>query len=223
MGTLTLTTMRSLIRAALNESSTTSITNTELNAAINDGYKDVCAKTGCYEKLITIPNIASGVRLVPLTYAAVSNYVMRVNYVEYYKTTSDTPYGYGLPQVYPQTFGHMPIDTYVPQFWFQWGNYLSIETVPDVATYDIYVYAACYPSTVLSGDSDLPSCAPAEFHEAIWFFATAFIAMKLKRWADCAVFYNKYIDSIQPRKYEYVMKFPEGRVYHDLPANVSYS
>ncbi len=220
MATLNLGIIRSLVRGALNETTTTTLTNTELNAIINDGYKEVCAKTGCYEVRINVQNITSGVKLVPLSYAAVSNYVMRVNYVEYYRTTSDSPYGYGLPQVYPQTIGHMPIDTYVPQFWFQWGNFLVVETNPDAGTYDLFVYASCYPSTVLSADADVPSCAPPELHESIYFYATAFAAIKLKRWADVAVFYNRYIDTIQPRKYEYVMKFPENRVWHDIPNRV---
>lgn len=220
MATLNLSTIRSLVRSALNESSTTTLTDTELTSIINDGYKEVCSKTMCYEVRINIPNITSGVRLVPLSYASTSNHVMRVNYVEYYRTTSDIPYGYGLPQVYPQSLGHMPIDTSVPQFWFQWGDFLVIEMTPDAGTYDLFVYASCYPTTVLSADADIPSCAPPEFHESIYLYATAFSAVKLKRWSDVAVFYNRYVDAIQPRKYEYVMKYPENRMWHDIPEKV---
>ena len=219
MGTLDFTTINTLVRAALNETSTTVITDTEIGRIVNDGYKEVCAKTLCYEKLITIDNITSAVRLIPLHDYYTSSHTMRVVYVEYYRTTSDSPYGYGLPQVFPQTLGHMPIDTYVPQYWFQWGDFLVVETTPDVGTYDLYVYCSCYPTAVLTG-TDLPSCVPHELHESIFLFATAFSALKLKRWADAAVFYNKYIASIQPRKFEYVVKFPENRRFHDLPANV---
>lgn len=212
MATLTLTLMRTLIRGTLNESSTSILSDTELNSLINDGYKDVCVKALCYESKLTKSNITASVPFVSLK----SDNVIKVNYVEYDLGSS----GLGMISAYPQTLGHVTINGYTPQYWFQWGDILVIEPLPDVATYDLYVYASCYPSAVLSGDSDTASCVPAEFHECILMFATSFACLKLKRWGDAAMFYNKYIESVQSKKAEYVSKYTEVRQLHDIPANV---
>jgi hypothetical protein len=123
--------------------------------------------------------------------------------------------------VLPQTVGHIPIDTNVPQYWFQWGDYLYVEPLPDVATYDLYVYASCCPAAVLSNDSDTPTNLPVEFHECVYTFALAFAAFKLKRWGDAANAYNRYIIDIQRKRNEYITKYPDGRFAHELPDNVT--
>ena len=212
MATLTLSTIRNLVRSDLNERSTTSLTNTELNAIINDGYKDVAAKALCYENKLTKSNIPVSVRMIPLA----SDNVIKVNYVEYDLGTSCL----GLMEILPTALGHVPIDGYTPQFWFQWGDYLVIEPLPDAGTYDLFVYASCYPSAVMSSDSATPSDLPIEFHEDVYFFAKAFANLKLKRWADFAVAYNAYITDIQIKKAKYITKYPDTRALHTLPQNV---
>ena len=216
MATLTLSTIRSLIRSELNESTTTALTDTELNSIINDGYKDVSAKGLCYENKIAFNNIAAQ-KIVPLVFA--TNHILRVNYVEYKSGT--TQGGWGMMRVVPQTIGHMKIDGSTPQYWYQWGDYLYVEPVPDVATYDLEVYASCYPAAVLSGDSDTPTNLPSEFHESVYLFAVAFAAFKLKRWGDAANAYNRYIIDIQRKRNEYVTKYPDGRFAHELPDHVT--
>lgn len=209
MSTLTLSTIRSLVRSNLNEASTTMITDAELNAIINDGYVDTSFKGLCYETKITKDNIAAE-KIISLR----GSYVIKVNYVEY--KLGSTEGGRGLLQVLPQVVGYVPVSGSAPQYWFQWGDYLVIEPVPDVATYDLAVYAACYPSTVLSADGDLP-LLPPEFHECILEYAMAFSAIKLRRWADFAALYNRYITSVQMRRQEFIKKSPDPRATHDLP------
>jgi hypothetical protein len=89
-----------------------------------------------------------------------------------------------------------------------------------VATYDLNVYAACYPAAVLSADGDLPSSVPVEFHECISLYALSFACLKLRRWGEAAANYNRYITSVQSKRYEYIFKKPEESGYHDLPASV---
>src|SRR4030042_1648486 len=103
MGTLTLATMRNLIRSDLNETSTTMLSNTELNSLLNDGYKDTAAKGLCYENKIAFSNIAAEkiVDLVPAT-----NRIIRVNYVEYKSGTTEG--GWGMLGILPQAEGHIP-------------------------------------------------------------------------------------------------------------------
>lgn len=217
MGTLSLLTIRNLVRSELNESSTTVLSDTELNSIVNDGYKDTAVKGLCYENKISFDNIATGQKVVDLAFA--TNRIVRVNYVEY--KSGATQGGLGMLCALPQSFGHSKIDTYSPQYWFQWKDSLVIEPLPDAATYDLAVYASCLPAAVLSSDGDLPSSLPAEFHECVFFFALAFTALKLRRWGDAANAYNRYIAELQRKRGEYVMKYPDGRLALELPDTVT--
>jgi len=114
MGTLTLATIRNLTRSDLNETGTTMLTDTELNSAANDGYKDTAVKGLCYENKLTFDNIAVE-KIVSLR----GNDVIRVNYVEY--KTGATQGGKGLLGILPQAVGHNPINANTPHQWFQWG------------------------------------------------------------------------------------------------------
>ncbi len=216
MGTLTVSKVISMVRTDLNESSTTLLSDAEITIIINDGAKDICAKALCYENKITKDNIAAE-KIVSL----VGNNVIRVNYVEY--KSGATTGGQGMICALPQTYGHTPINTNVPQYWYQWGQYIVLDPVPDAATYDLEIYAACYPSTVLVATSaDIPaSNLPAEFHEDIYYFTLAFSALKLRRWADAANAYNKYIMDIQRKRQEYIMKYVDGRLSQQMPDNVT--
>jgi hypothetical protein len=213
LSTLTLSTIRSLVRSYLNVSSTTIISNDELDRIINDGYKDVAAKGLCYESRIEKNNIA-----VEKIISLKGNGVIRVNYVEY--KSGATEGGKGVLCNRPQTFGYTPLNANAPQGWFQWGDYLVIDPIPDVATYDLAIYAACYPAAVLSADDDTPSSLSVEFHESIYQYAVAFTALKLKRWAEATTEHNKYIVDIQQKRDEYISKEPELRSARDIPAKV---
>ena len=216
MGTLTVAKIIDNIRSALNETSTTMLSDAELTILINDGYKDVCSKVLAYEKKITKDNISTSEKIVSLA----GENVVRVNYVEY--KTGTTEGGKGLICVVPQAVGHIPISTNAPQYWFQWDN-LVIEPLPDAATYDLAIYASCYPSAVLVATSaDLPaSDLPAELHEDVYLFALAFAALKLRRWGDAALNYNKYIMDIQSKRVQYIMKQVDLRMSHELPESVT--
>lgn len=217
MGTLTITNIINNVRSALNETSTTMLSDAELTILINDGYKDICAKALSYEKKITKDNISTSQKIVPL----VGENVARINYVEYKSGTTEG--GKGMMCVLPQAVGHIPINTNAPQYWYQWGEYLVLEPLPDAATYDLSVYASCYPSAVLVATSaDLPaSDLPVEFHEDVYYFTLAFAALKLKRWADAATAYNRYIADIQIKRMQYITKQVDIRMTHELPESVT--
>lgn len=217
MGTLTVTNIINNVRSALNETATTMLSNAELTILINDGYKDICAKALAYEKKITKDNISASQKVISL----VGENIARINYVEYKSGTTEG--GKGMICVLPQAVGHIPISTNAPQFWFQWGEYLVLEPLPDAATYDLAVYATCYPSAVLVATSaDLPaSDLPAEFHEDVYYFTLAFASLKLKRWADAATAYNRYIVDIQTKRVQYIMKQADIRMTHELPESVT--
>ena len=214
MATMTLGTIRNLTRSDLNETTTTMLSDTELNSIANDGYKDTAVKGLCYENKITKDNIAASEKVISL----ISSNVVRVNYVEYKSGTTEG--GKGLLCALPQMVGYVTINANVPQYWFQWGPYLIIEPLPDAGTYDLAVYASCYPAAVMSADGDTPANLPIEFHECVYYFTLAFAALKLKRWADAANAYNKYTTSVQQKRSEYIMKYPDGRLSHEIPESV---
>jgi len=217
MATLTLSTIRSLIRDELSESSTVVLSDAELNILANDGYKDVAVKSLCYENKISFDNIATTQKIVPLVFS--TNHIIRVNYVEYKSGT--TQGGWGMLGVLPQTIGHSKIDGNAPQYWFQWGDYLIVEPITDAATYDLAVYASCYPAAAMSNDTDTPTNLPAEFHECVYMFALAFAALKLKRWGFASHAYSRYIADVQRKRMEYIAKYPDGRFDHELPEIVT--
>lgn len=217
MGTLTLVTIRNLVRSELNETGTTLLGSTELDAIINDGQKDTAIKGLCYENKIAFDNIAASQKIVPLLFA--TNRIIRVNYVEY--KSGATEGGIGLLGVLPQAIGWNSIDGNTPKHWFQWGDCLVVEPLPDVGTYDLAVYATCCPAAAMSADDSLPASLPVEFHECVYLFALAYAALKLKRWGDAANAYNRYIAEVQRKRYEYIMKYPDSKATRELPDNVT--
>jgi hypothetical protein len=210
MATLTLSIIRSLVRSGLNEANNAAITDTELNAIANDGYVNTAVKGLCYEQKITVSNIPASVDLIPLY----GYNVVKVNYMEY------SGEGLGMICINPQNIGHITIDGQNPQFWFQWGNFVKIEPLPDVATYSLNLYVSCYPTTAMTSDTDTPSLIPVEFHECVYLYTLAFACFKLKRWQDAITNYNRYAEIVQKRRGEYVSKFPETRANLDLPKTV---
>jgi hypothetical protein len=213
MNTLTLATIRNLIRSDLNEATTTMLSDTELNSIINDGYKDTAVKGLCYENKIAKTNINVSEKVISLLDQ--NPKVIRVNYVEYKSGT--TQGGKGLMCIQPQAIGHIPISGNAPQYWFQWGDMLVIEPLPDVGTYDLAIYASCIPTPVLSADSDVCSDLPSEFHECVYYFALAIAAVKLKRWSMVATYYNKYIVDVQTKREQYAINRIDSRSSHTLP------
>jgi hypothetical protein len=146
--------------------------DTELTNLINDGYKEVAVKSLAYEKKITKTNIQIARRI-----SVIGDNVLKVHYLEYNFSTGC----YGMQQIFPERIGHIPIDGYSPQYYFKWWNCITIEPLPDVATYDLYIYASCIPDVVLT-DSDYLTYLPEEFHECVLMFVLTYSCYKLKRY-----------------------------------------
>lgn len=212
MATLTFASIRTLIRDEMNEQSTVRLTDTELGRIVNDAYKDVCVKALAYEKKITKTNISSAERIISL----VGENVIRVTYVEYDIGTGCI----GMVNALPNTVGYSSINDYTPQYWFQFGEYLIVEPIPDAGTYDLYVYASCYPASELSADADLPSNLPSEFHECIYDYGMAMSNIKFSRWGSMTAGYNYYHQMISAKQAEYIRKTPDVRKFRTIPDQV---
>lgn len=124
-----------------------------------------------------------------------------------------------LMRIMPDACGHIPIKDYTPQYWFQWGNYVVIEPVPNDA-YQIGNFIADYPHTALTLTSQTPSELPHEFHSCIVDFACYTLSMKLKKWKKAEIFYGRYLNNLENSQREYIRRKAESKEVHRLPDKV---
>lgn len=193
--------IKALILQEFNEPSSGCLSDTELFAAINDGYKDVASKTGCIENILSLSTITN---------------VHRIKYTG--NCVTDIQYS-TLGVISSDTIGHNPLDGTTPQKWFQWGNEVIIDPVPD-AVYSLSVFVDGLPSAQISADSSALADLPLEFRICVFYFACYVLAMKLKRWSLVGTFYNRYIQSLQQGKAEYLKNSPDKKAEQDVPSTV---
>lgn len=215
MATLTLLTIRNMIRNKFNDQSVAVLSDAFLNLLINDGYKDVSIKGVAYESRISKSNITTSSNIVSL----VGSNVIRPNFVTYSTGSGEI----GLVKILPHALGHIPTQGNYPQFWFPWGECIVIDPAPDVATYDLFVYSAVFPSAVLTSDTATFTNLPPEFHECVYEYAAAMCNLKLRLWANFISDYNDYISEVQRRKAEYIIKNPDLMVMRNIPDTVEVS
>jgi hypothetical protein len=231
----TLQTIEDIIRSELNETSTIRLSDAEVYAAINDATKDIAAIGLCCEHDDLITTI-SGCNVIKFS-------GIKVNYIEIispfpgiiwtdtasvvWTDTADVVWtdrtgGDSINQallcIPPSTVGHIPITQLYPEYWYQWGNYIILHRIPN-SEYVLKLHIADYPNAALSAVTDI-SDLPVEFHSCIIDFALYTLCIKLRRWTNCAIHYNNYINNIQRTKAEYVKKIPDKRWNMKLPDTV---
>jgi hypothetical protein len=216
-------TMDSIIRQELNERAMERITPNQVLDSINDGYKEVSSRAFCVEHEDLVSTV-SGERLVKFS----GNRVNKITYQQ------------ALVKVTPESFGVVPLKGDAPQFWFQWGQYVVLDPVPDKA-YQLKLYVSDYPLEGMERDliiftdtsaqvfldtgrewqredmNDYPSDMPAEFHECIADFALYALSVRLKKWGQVSYHYNNYIANLSTRKTEYINRKAEARGDRWLP------
>lgn len=214
MATLNRSVIRSLVRDGLNEQAATVLTDTELNAIIDDGCRDTAVKGLCREVTQTL-TLTEGVKIYPEPTG--SGVPCRTLYVEHD--------GLGLICIPPQAVGfvagNLSVAIGTPQFWFPWGEMIVLEPAPNAAAVSATtkLHSACYPAAALATDATVPDL-PAEFHECVYLYTLAFCALKLRRWGDAAMAYNRYIADVQRKRFEYVFKVPDAKAAREIPDNV---
>lgn len=212
--TITLATIRSLVRSAVDEATEAAITNTELDAIINDAYRDAAVMGLCNE--VSQPlTLREGWKIheLPAGYGE----IVRVGYAAFN--------GIGLLPILPQLVGRTKavIDAPgTPRYWFQWGPFIVLEPAPDAtaAAGTMTLFGACLPLAKMTATTDQPLYLPPEFHPCIGTMAEALCNVKLRRWADAAAAFNRYIRDVQIRRLEYIRKHPESKALAELPDNV---
>ena len=126
-----------------------------------------------------------------------------------------------LLQIDPRGVGHIAINSSFPRYWFQWGEYIVIEPVPD-AVYSLLLYIPDWPTVGLSVTPNVPVDLPPEFHPCVVDFACYVLAMKLGRWGLATQYYNTYIRNMKKRYIDYIRRKTERREIHEIPDNVKY-
>ena len=200
--------LRMRVLTITNEASTSSIfTSTVLNRFINDAERDIAAKTGCLEHIDSLTTTAS-TRSVPFSGYKVKN-------LEYIPVSGTR---IGLPKITLKHFGRLPLTGTTPQYWTQWGGLILIEPIPD-STYTLYATVSDYPLTEMSSDTDEPS-VPAVYHEDLVWYAVSRCYMRKGRRAQGAFAYNRYIESIQLKKFARTYPKQDDRILTSIPEAV---
>ena len=200
--------LRTRVLTITNEASTSSIfTSTVLNRFINDAERDIAAKTGCLEHIDSLTTTAS-TRSVPFSGYKVKN-------LEYIPVSGTR---IGLPKITLKHFGRLPLTGATPQYWTQWGGFVLIEPIP-ASAYTLYATISDYPLVEMSSDTDEPSI-PSTYHEDLIWYAVSRCYMRKGRREQGAYAYNRYIESIQLKKFIRTYPKQDGRILTSIPEAV---
>lgn len=127
----------------------------------------------------------------------------------------------GLLRILPQSVGHIDLTGSSPQYWFQWGQYIVIEPVPDI-TYLLTLFVSDYPETELTLTTDFPDGLPDEFHSCAVDYACYVLALRMKKWKKAAKYYNLYVKNLKQRKKDYMDRRADRQKLHSMPDRVIY-
>lgn len=229
----TVGTLEDIIRTELNEYATTRISAAEVLAALNDAQLQVATRSLCIEKEILEVTVSGrntvksyGIRtnfveLISLDSAVVftsDDVTFEDDDVEWNTIAAAADLKIGMQCILPTNIGSVPFNnkTY-PEYWFNWGEYLVIEPVPD-ARYILKLYYSDYPAKLTDDASVLE--VPKEFHQCVIDYTLYLLSIKLQRWTSVAIYYNKYITSLQMATVVYVRKFSDARASREIPKQI---
>lgn len=151
-----------------------------------------------------------------------SDYGVTWNNFQYISTTvSDYTVANSMLKVSPTALGRISINNYIPMYWFQWGNYVVIEPVPD-AVYSLKLFISDYPTPELTATTDYPASLPDEFHPCIIDYACYLLSLRMKKWKKAAKYYNLYIKNLKQRKKDYMDRQADRQKLHSMPDRVIY-
>jgi hypothetical protein len=198
--------IKTQVRNLLDEATAAQWTDADINSWINDGHRDIAAKTNCIES-IQPATTTSGSRLVPFT-------GHKVNHVEYLPGGTVKPIG--LQRITPAMLGHIQLhDLSTPQYYFQWGSNVVIEPIPATAC-NLNLYLSVWPDCELSDTTDEPQI-PVEFHESIIPFTLFFARIKSSEYTKSALAYSQYMTALQQLIDGYLVRTPTRYIDLKIP------
>lgn len=235
----TVTNMEALVRSELDEATEYLVSTPELLAALNTAYKEVASRALCIEREGNVVTI-SGEPLVyvgdkQIKHMSVVSLDGLVGFADtagvVFTDTSDVEWTdpetltalckIGIPCITPSTVGSSLLEDagYWPQGWFQWGQFLYIQPVPD-DRYLLVLYLADNPDLALINGTDIPTDLPDEFQECIILFACYALCLKLRRWGLASAYYNRYVQLLMVKKAAFISHMPDPLYYKREPNKV---
>lgn len=179
----TLENIRQRVRDTLNESTATFWTDTQIDAAINDGIRTI-AEMGNAIQHIDALTTTNGTRTV-----SYNGYKMEA--VEY-KPASGTRLG--LYKTIELRLGRLPLNGATPQWWFDSNGKFGIEPKPN-ATYNLDAYLYDYTSD-LTVNTQIPEIPPS-FRPLVILFALYRLYMKERSVQQAMMCYSMFIGELQ--------------------------
>ena len=197
--------IRTQIRSLLNETTAAFWTDAELNRLINEAERDIAAKALCLEAIATV---TASSRTTSFT----GHKILRAEYNSQ-----------GLIKILPKMMGGLQTSSVVPQFWFQWGQYLVLEPKP-ATNYTITLYTAIAPSTGMgtvegTADTDQPSI-PARFHELITLFVLSRAYLKDRMFNTAGNIYRTYINELTIARKQVIERYADTRNNLNIPDKI---
>jgi hypothetical protein len=247
---MTLSEIKELVRAQLEEESAALYSDANIIAWANDAERDIAAKTKCIREFLALATVANTREINLLTGLSTATSFYKVHYVEIYLSGTvpiSPPIQYDilwydgeiatptdiswydttdvlwvdnldavstkvkppetLIQTTPDHMYHTPnrAQTY-PQYWFQWGNYIYLDPVPDDA-YTLRAYVSRSPNDQMAVDADEPEI-PLEFQQAIIPYVVMIGKLKARKFGDAGVKYGEYIGFLQNNMSQYITMHP---------------
>ena len=187
----------SKVRTELNETAAGLWTDAELEGWINDGQRDIAAKTLCIDNVAQATTTANS-RVVPWSGT-------KVKYVEYIPSSGKPV---ALQKIQLKQIGRIPANSTTPQYWAPWassvGQCIILDPKPGATTFTLNLYVADYPAYELSSASDTP-LLPSEFHLLVVDYAVYVAFLKARKWSQANVLYQSYIHQINALRPKYAM------------------
>lgn len=229
---MTLLDIKTLARNCLDEATAALFTDANIIAWANAAERDIASKSGCVEQVQELTT-SSGVRYVAFTGNKVNTVELviegseefivgsEVNWQDtddniwqdtddnvWYDITNSLWIPYppvGNIKVTPHHIGHIALrESTSPQYWFQWGNYVYLEPVPDDA-YTLNAYVSVSPTDEMSDDADTPEI-PEEFQSAIVPYVVFMGKLKERKYAEAAGKYIEYTGLLQSLIDKYIRR-----------------
>jgi hypothetical protein len=134
---LTVSELETRVRTYLSEVTPSFYTQAEIWRWLSLSAKDIGQECLVPRRVLEV-DTANGVRTV-------TTHVYKVTHVEYVPSSGRS---LNLPKIDPLKTSHYPIDGVTPQYWYEHGDSIGIEPLPN-ATYRLLLYVIDFPKVVV--------------------------------------------------------------------------
>lgn len=134
---LTVSELETRVRTYLSEVTPSFFTQVEIWRWLSLSAKDIGQKCLVPRRVLEV-DTTSGTRTV-------TTHVYKVMHVEYVPSSGRS---LNMPKIDPLRIGHYPLDGTTPQYWYEHGDSIGVEPLPN-ATYRLLLYVIDFPKVVV--------------------------------------------------------------------------